>query len=133
MKRLLAFGLVLAFLWALAVTLPAMANPDFDCANVSEIPKIECKALVTLYNSTDGLNWYDHDNWLVTNTPSDWYGVGVDTGHVITLELSSNQLSGTIPATLSDLGSLQGLELMSNQLSGAIPPELGNLSNLVQL
>ena len=49
------------------------------------------------------------------------------------LLLFSNQLSGSIPATLGDLTNLSSLFLGSNQLSGSIPPELGNLTNLTQL
>ena len=29
-----------------------------SCADVTEIPQSECEALVALYNSTDGDNWY---------------------------------------------------------------------------
>ncbi len=47
--------------------------------------------------------------------------------------LSSNQLSGQIPAELGSLDSLKELTLDSNQLSGEIPRELGNLSNLTNL
>ncbi len=28
-----------------------------DCSSVSEIPSIECYALMALYNDTDGSNW----------------------------------------------------------------------------
>ncbi|XP_055835396.1 MDIS1-interacting receptor like kinase 2-like [Solanum dulcamara] len=46
------------------------------------------------------------------------------------MELSDNQLSGSIPTTLGDLTELETLFLHSNQLSGPIPSELGNLKNL---
>ena len=50
-----------------------------------------------------------------------------------TLNLSSNQLAGAIPAELGSLSSLTTLNLVSNQLTGAIPPELGNMSSLQYL
>jgi hypothetical protein len=46
------------------------------------------------------------------------------------LGLNSNELSGTIPTQLGNLGNLEGLWLFNNQLSGPIPAELGDLSRL---
>jgi Leucine-rich repeat (LRR) protein len=100
------------------------------CAEVSEIPSSECEALVALYNSTGGPAWEDNTNWLVTDLPSGWYGVNVESGHVTSLYLSYNQLSGTIPPELESLSFLSWLDLANNQLNGSIPPELGNLSSL---
>ncbi len=105
----------------------------FSCAEVTEIPQIECEALVALYNSTNGPGWTDHTNWLVTTTPSNWYGVSVSDGHVTELMLMYNRLDGSLPAELGDLTSLKKLNLHSNQLSGGIPTELGNLTNLTYL
>ena len=39
------------------------------------------------------------------------------------LDLSDNQLSGTIPAELGSLANLEFLHLRDNQLSGMIPIE----------
>ena len=65
---------------------------------------------------------------------TDWYGVTIDAnGRVTTLDLSDNQLSGSIPAQLGNLSSLESLYLSFNQLSGSIPKELGNLSSLESL
>ena len=49
------------------------------------------------------------------------------------LDLSNNQLSGTIPAELDRLTSLQVLDLSGNLLSGTIPAELGSLADLQEL
>ena len=49
---------------------------------------------------------------------------------LVLLNLSSNQLTGTIPPELGNLSSLVLLNLSSNQLTGPIPSELSNLSNL---
>ncbi|KAG6744526.1 hypothetical protein POTOM_051162 [Populus tomentosa] len=51
--------------------------------------------------------------------------------HVTGLDLSYNQLHGSIPVTMGNLSSLTSLNLLCNMLSGQIPKELGNLSNLV--
>ncbi|KAL8087653.1 hypothetical protein AgCh_037704 [Apium graveolens] len=45
---------------------------------------------------------------------------------VTNLDLSSNSLSGTIPANLANCCYLNVFKLDKNQLSGQIPPELGN-------
>ena len=48
-------------------------------------------------------------------------------GSLTNLEGLYNQLTGEIPA---DLTNLEGLGLHRNQLTGEIPAELGNLTNL---
>ena len=88
-------------------------------------------ALTALFNATNGANWTDRTNWL-SNVPLDqWHGVEVDeSGRVIHLDLSANQLSGKIPTELGDFTNLQTLSLHTNELTGNIPAELGNLANL---
>jgi hypothetical protein len=104
--------------------------PTEFCDSVTEITKSECEALVALYDSTNGDNWTDNTNWLVTYTPSDWVGVEVSGGHVSHIFLQVNHLTGAIPPELGNLTALQSLYLQSNQLTGSIPPELGNLTEL---
>lgn len=130
MKRLAALFLALTFLFALVAPGAASRTADFDCNTVSGIPVVECEALVALYNSTNGPGWTNHTNWLVTNTPSDWYGVIVEGGHVTRLSLFNNLLTGSIPAELGNLSNLQRLYFNNNQLTDSIPPELGSLLNL---
>ena len=105
--------------------------PDIQCSDVTEIPQIECEALVALYNNTTGAGWTNHTNWLVTITPSIWYGVTVTSGHVMSLYLSSNQLRGTITPELGNLTNLEILRLNDNKLKGNIPDTLFNLINLL--
>ena len=88
-------------------------------------------ALVDLYNSTDGSNWINHENWLTEKPLSTWYGVTVSGTNVTTIELNNNKLNGHIPATLGKLKFLQDLYVDGNQLTGHIPPSLGRLKNLV--
>ena len=49
------------------------------------------------------------------------------------LSLDDNQLTGPIPASLGNLSSLKGLWLGDNQLTGSIPASLGSLSSLEDL
>jgi hypothetical protein len=90
---------------------------------------------VALYNSTDGTNWSNHANWLLTATPcADWFGVECnEEGHVDVVLLAANRLNGVIPGAIGDLTGLEHLDLSMNQLSGGISPELANLTNLLVL
>jgi Leucine-rich repeat (LRR) protein len=107
-------------------TLP---NDDTD---FSGVPDIEWSALVDLYNSTNGDGWSDKTNWLDDSVSEcTWNGVNCDgTNNVIRLILNSNNLIGTIPASLGNFAFLEGLWLQWNDLSGPIPPALENLTSL---
>ena len=151
--------LLFSFL-ATPVTAQPVKGPTpitFDCTTITDVPVIECEALVSLFINTGGATWSNKTNWLTSTVADDWYGVTVASGHVTILNLNSNnlvgtlpaqlgnlsglaelylfynQLSGSIPASLGNLTALNTLVLFSNQLTGAIPPELGNLTNLTTL
>ena len=73
-------------------------------------------ALVVLYNATDGPNWRNNTNWLSDKPLGEWHGVGVDdSGGVVRLSLSFNDLAGPIPAELGSLSNLESLDLSSNR------------------
>jgi Leucine-rich repeat (LRR) protein len=89
-------------------------------------------ALVDLYNSTNGANWTNNTNWLSSEPVSNWFGVTVADARVTVLELSNNNLAGTLPATIGNLTGLANLRLNDNHLSGDIPVEITNLTNLTE-
>jgi hypothetical protein len=101
-----------------------------DCMGVSEIPPVECEALVALYNSTGGSGWTNHTDWLQTDTPCSWYGITCSSANVTNLDLNNNQLVGNIPTELSNLNQLTVLNLNQNQLSGSLPSSLIDLIHL---
>ena len=89
-------------------------------------------ALIALYEATDGPNWTHNNNWLSEKSLDLWYGVTTDSnGNVTRLDLTSNNLKGTIP-NLSALSNLTFLRLTSNQLTGEIP-DLSSLTKLTFL
>jgi hypothetical protein len=116
---------------ALVFTAVPLVYAKTDCTQVTQIPQVECEALVDLYHSTDGPNWSNKDGWNETNEPCYWFGVRKCAGgHVTELNLSDNGLSGTIPESIGNLSSLEILYLFENQL---LPEFTGNLSNLKEL
>lgn len=94
-------------------------------------PSTDRASLMALYNSADGANWENKDNWLGFRHLATWHGISTDSeGRVVGIGLSGNQLIGTIPAELGDLARLRILSLRANQLSGNLPIELGRLQVL---
>ncbi|CAI5476754.1 unnamed protein product [Closterium sp. Yama58-4] len=53
--------------------------------------------------------------------------------HVETLDLSANQLAGTIPGAISSMPRLRQLNLSSNSLAGSVPSTTTLLTNLTSL
>ena len=95
------------------------------------VPPSDREVLVALYNATNGAQWKDNTNWLSDEPLDQWHGVTTDAdGRVQTLDLSYNDLTGSIPPELGNLTNLKWLDLSYNDLTGSIPPELGNLTNL---
>ena len=110
-----------------SVVAPSKATP-------TQSSQIERKALIALYNSTNGANWKDNTGWLgAAGTECNWYGIACSAGSVFRIRLHANTLSGSIPAELGNLTNLTNLDLSTNSLSGGIPSELGNLTNLTTL
>ena len=60
-----------------------------------------------------------------------WHGVVCDArGHIVSLDLSQNGLTGTIASEFAGLKWLNSLRLYANSLEGCIPTFSGKLPNL---
>ncbi len=113
----------------------AGSNPLPATAN---IPASERATLDLIYTSTNGQSWTNNSGWNGapgTECLGGWRGVvcdnsssGVDSSHVISLNLSDNSLTGTLPS-LSGLPMLVNFSVGSNHLTGPVP----TLSGLTQL
>lgn len=109
-----------------SLTLSARALDDL-CAAVTQIPRLQCEALVALYRSTGGDSWTNRTGWLQNNTPCAWYGVECTGNTLEGIRLENNNLVGTIPPEVRDLDGMFGFNLSHNHLSGPIPPEVGDM------
>lgn len=103
---------------------------SFSCADITDVRQFECEALVSFYNSTNGAGWVEKTNWLTSNNVGDWYGVSISNGHVSGLRMDNNNLNGTLPPDLVNLGWTQEITLTGDHLTGPIPAWLGNLGGL---
>ena len=91
-------------------------------------------ALMALHVSAGGVSWFDDTNWGSSKRLGDWYGVRTDAdGRVTGLDLANNNLMGTLPGQLGDLGMLESLTMRDNRLTGSLPTEFGDLTRLVRL
>ncbi|KNA12627.1 hypothetical protein SOVF_124330 [Spinacia oleracea] len=89
------------------------------------------KALLDIkhhFNNVPAFNTWDPN----TDCCNNWSGVvSCDKhGHVTTLDLSSYNLTGSIPSSLGQLRKLQTANLHTNNLSGHIPSFFGYMNNL---
>src|SRR5215212_5847865 len=118
-----------------ALPLPASqeASVAFDCDTAREITILDCRALIALFESTNGASWKEHTGWLEVDTPCYWYGITCEAGHVTELVLFANGLSGPLPAELGDLTHVRVIRMMNNELNGSLAPWLGSFPDLMEL
>lgn len=101
-----------------------LEGTGLECTSVFRAP------LEALYRSAGGSAWTASDNWLTDAPLSEWHGVQVDDdGQVVSLDLGSNNLNGSVPSQLGSLSRLKSLNLINNRaLEGRLPLSLSNLS-----
>ena len=115
-------------------TATATSTPTSTPTSAPTESKSDRDVLVALYNATGGPNWTNNSNWLSNQPLSEWFGVTMDTtDRVEHLNLSSNNLRGTLPTGLDQLSNLKSLNLNNNRLRGGVPSELGSLTHLEDL
>ena len=103
---------------------------ELEFEDVTVTQQKEREALVALYEATDGENWKNNTNWCSDRPLNEWYGVGYWDGSVREINLSDNNLVGTVPTEIGNLIYLRQLYLGFNSLSGELPESMGNLTQL---
>jgi hypothetical protein len=98
----------------------AMQSVDVLVLGNSNLPTVipaDSLALVALYQFARGAFWTKH--WL-NGKVNTWQGVTVESMRVTMLDLSANNLSGTLPAEMIQLDGLLELNLSNNEIGGEI-------------
>eukprot|EP00947_MAST-08B_sp_MAST-8B-sp1_P006596 g6596.t1 len=99
-------------------------------------PDVQFQSLTSIYTQLGGDSW--NRNWNVANTCPcihNWPGVTCDSqGRITNLDLSANNLNGTIPSAFVGLENLRALRLDDNpHLRGPIPTFFAKLTQMEEL
>ena len=116
------------------------SSPSFKLCTgkSSKLSPKQCKAWQNFWDSTDGSHWAGCNSSssktdpCSCGSPSMSYNITCSpSGTSITnLTLDQNQLTGTIPSSISALTDLQFLDLYQNKLTGTIPSSISVLTDL---
>jgi hypothetical protein len=97
---------------------------------------LDSMVLVDLFNSTGGNSTWKKP-WNLNNPVGTWQGITFVGGKVTEIDLSNSGLTGEIPASFNAdadlIQNLTYLNLSGNELSGTIPAGLGSFENLLYL
>ena len=102
---------------AVADTVALLGSGVTETVDVNDREALKALYKATRERETDWINdegWGEEEDLPVR----DWFGVGVTGDRVTKLELSNNNLTGTIPAELDSLDQLKVLRLDGNRLVG---------------
>uniref|UniRef100_A0A2P2IJC9 Uncharacterized protein n=1 Tax=Rhizophora mucronata TaxID=61149 RepID=A0A2P2IJC9_RHIMU len=121
---------VMFHFWFFWVHLALAADPLLSPKGVN----FEVAALMAVKKDMrDGLRVMN--DWDINSVdPCTWSMVSCSPeGFVVSLEMTSTGLSGTLSPSIGNLSHLRTMLLQNNQLSGVIPEEIGRLSELQTL
>ena len=88
------------------LALYALAHATFE-AEMEPQSRLNRYALGVFYLATNGPRWRADNKWLGAQSVCEWRGIGcLEDGNVVTMELESNRLSGSLPPQLALLSAL---------------------------
>jgi Leucine rich repeat len=111
-------------------------NKNERLALYTDEVKLSRYALAAFYYSTNGDGWTQNQNWLTDADACLWFYTGSACGptkEIISLEMDSNKVSGSIPRDLALLTSLETISIRNGEDStmiGTLPSELSALTGL---
>lgn len=93
-------------------------------------------ALGVLYYSTnDGNNsqWNTDDHWISPTPVCQWYGIDCeDQRRIVHLNLTNNNLRGSLPTEVQLLSDLRVFDVSQNSLQGTVPESIGNAMTVLE-
>jgi len=79
---------------------------------------VQLQALDHMYYALGGPDWEKNDEWMENDLYCNWYGITCDdSGDIVEIVLSENNLVGDVPTALFDISTLATLNLKANALS----------------
>ena len=112
---------------------------DPNLENYSHQRRLQRFALAVVYYSTGGFDWSESSNWLVYGmSECQWMSFArvsacPDGETFEHLELSQNNLRGSIPPEIGLLSNLKTIDMSDNALQGGLPSQFGLLFSLQEL
>jgi hypothetical protein len=103
----------------LAYTILETNFPDLTPLNGKQMDILQIYTLNTIYYSLNGTEWKERTGWTGPTEPCTepvWVGVQCKDGIVIELDLSSNDLFGSIPAEIQKLTGLRKYQRIENSV-----------------
>ena len=116
--------------WSATCMTGGVVNPNPGCS-LTEWP-----FLVDFFTATSGTSWTNFTNWMTSSHPCTWNGVSCSSplGPVTSLVFSSNNLVGTVPSSISLLTAIATVDIGgSTTLTGSLPATIGALTTLQSL
>jgi hypothetical protein len=88
-------------------------------------------AMVALYESTNGENWINAENW-TTGKLNTWEGLFMINDSLKSINIPANQVVGVLPNELGNLNFVEEIDFSDNSLSDitALETLIGSLNNL---
>ena len=99
------------------------------CNTNATVDDATCRGLEALYFNTKGFLWGNNEGWLVHDSPCNWFGIGCTNNMVAEISMPNNNLTGNIPDALGGLDGLSVLDLSQNQLAGTLPFSVAALAS----
>ena len=105
-----------------------MLTAFFMAVNANaQIPKAEHDALLDLYQVVNEPDWFISLD--LKQSPDSWHRVFFTNNRVPGINLSRNNLKGTLPISIGNLTNLYFPELVFNQLEGELPQSLSQVQH----